>query len=201
MPKRFSRTRPRHPRQEKPIFVIAAEGEVTEKIYFEKIREKFREKYVIHILSGDSRGNSAPKHVIQRLEEFIKKKVSTRRKNDEFWAVLDCDSWGEKQLMEAFDKCEDKNFGFAVSNPCFELWLNLHQKTPKCPKNCRDYEKELTKLLNKQYKKNDYDAGKLIAEVLKAIENAENLHQDKSEPYPKDTGTHVYLLIEKIVNK
>lgn len=201
MPKRFSRTRPRHPRQEKPIFVIATEGEVTEKIYFEKIRERFKEKYNIFIEPSNRKGKSAPKHVIQRLEEFIRKNVTTRRKNDEFWVVIDDDLRGKKQLDEVYNKCEQKKFKLALSNPCFEIWLNLHQKTPKCPKACRDYDKELTKLLQKPYKKNDYDAGKLIVEVLKAIENAENLHQDKSEPYPKDTGTHVYLLIEKIVKE
>lgn len=201
MSKSFSRskTRRRNPRQEKPICVISTEGEITERIYFEKIKEIYRENYVIHILSSDGRGKSAPKHVIGRLENFIKKKVPTRRKKDEFWAVIDDDLRGEKQLTEAYEKCQSKNFNLAVSNPCFELWLNVHQKNPKYPKTCREYDKELTKLLQKQYKKKDYDAEKLISEINLAIKNAGDLHQNKLETFPKDTGTHIYLLIEKIV--
>lgn len=193
-----SRIRPRGFRQEKPIFVIATEGEVTERIYFEKIKEKYRDKYTIYILPTNRGSNSAPKHVIQRLEDFIRRKVSTRRKKDEFWAVIDDDNRGEKQLTDAYDKCQTKRFNLAVSNPCFELWLNYHQDNPTSPKTCTECRKHLRKLLG-NYDKNNYDVDKLVENINKALEKCRNLHKDKVEPFPKETGTHVYLLIEKIV--
>ncbi|MGI8640433.1 MAG: RloB family protein [Pyrinomonadaceae bacterium] len=191
-------TRQRKPKKAKPICVIATEGKETEKIYFDKIREIYRDKYTIHILPTDQRGKSAPKHIVQRIENFKRKKVSTNLKNDEYWAIVDFDSWGEEQLAEAHRVCESNKFELAVSNPCFELWLNFHQDKPKSPKTCAECKKQVEKLLG-VYDKNDYDAEKLIEKVASAINKAEQLHQNKSEPFPKETGTHVYKLVQKLI--
>lgn len=197
-PRSNRNTRQRKPKKEKPICVIATEGKETEKIYFDKIRELYRDKYTIHILPTDQRGNSAPKHTVKRIEDFKRKKVSTNLKNDEYWAVIDFDNWGEEQLLEAYQECQDNKFDLAVSNPCFELWLNFHQTNPKSPKTCAKCGKQVKKLLG-VYEKNDYDAGELLKEVKAAINKAKLLHKDKAEPFPKETGTHVYKLVEKLV--
>lgn len=197
MPKsRF--TRQRKLLKRKPICVIATEGKETEYIYFNRIRELHKEKiYTIHILPTDQRGRSAPKHIIQRIEDFKSKKVSTQMKTDEYWAVVDFDEWGETQLKKAFEECENNKFNLAVSNPCFELWLNFHRDTLKTPKTCPECERELKRFLG-DYSKNNYDVDKLISKLDKAITKAKQLHKNKKEPFPKDTGTHVYLLVEKL---
>lgn len=190
-------SRQRNPRQENPIFVIATEGEITEYIYFYEFKKKLIDKITVHILPTGRDGNSAPKQVVKRIENFIRKRVSTRRKNDEFWAIVDFDNWGEAQILEAYKECKENKYELAVSNPCFELWLNFHQDKPKTPKTCSDCQKELRKLL-KSYSKNDYDVYKLLEKLDKAVEKARQLHQNKDENFPKDTGTHVYLLVEKL---
>lgn len=202
MPKSRTRHnyRQRKPKQEKPIFVIATEGEITENIYFDKFKETLKDKVVIYVLNTGRDGNSAPKQVVRRIENFIRKRVSTRRKNDEFWAVIDFDNWGEAQILEAYNECQENKYKLAVSNPCFELWLNLHQDNPKIPKTCSACQKELQKLL-KIYSKNKYDVDKLLEKLDKALEKSAQLHLDKDEPFPKDTGTHVYLLVKKFAGQ
>ncbi len=202
MPKSRTRRnyRQRNPKQEKPIFVIATEGEITEYIYFYEFKKKFKDTITVHILPTGRDGNSAPKQVVKRIENFIGKRVSTRRKNDEFWAVIDFDNWGEEQILEAYNECQENRYKLAVSNPCFELWLNFHQDNPKTPKTCSYCQKELRKLL-KSYDKNKYDVEKLLEKLDKAMEKSAQLHLDKDEPFPKDTGTHVYLLIKSLPDK
>lgn len=202
MPKSRTRRnfRQRKPKQEKPIFVIATEGEITEYIYFYEFKKKLKDKIIIHILPTGRDGNSAPKQVVKRIENFIRKRVSTRRKKDEFWAVIDFDNWGEAQILEAYNECQENKYKLAVSNPCFELWLNLHQDNPKIPKVCSACKSELRKLL-KSYDKNKYDVDKLLEKLDKALEKSAQLHLDKDELFPKDTGTHVYLLVKKLAGQ
>ena len=104
---------------------------------------------------------------------------------------------GDIKLTEVYLECRKNSFNLAVSNPCFELWLNFHQDNPKSPKTCSECQKELVKLLGK-YDKADYDVEKLLEKLDNAIEKACQLHQDKTEMFPKETGTHVYLLVEKL---
>ncbi len=190
----------RQPRNLEPKrkFVIATEGEKTEKIYFDVWKQKVQRRLVIKVIEAKD-GDSSPKLVLKRLEKFLKGRSEYDAKNgDEFWIVIDRDEWTEQELLDVYEECLKKQYNLALSNPCFELWLNFHQKNPKSPKTCAACLKEVKRLLKGKYDKNDYDAAKLIEAVSHAVEKSRQLHEDKTEPYPKDTGTHVYLLVEKI---
>lgn len=187
-------------REPKRTIVIATEGEKTEKIYFDVWKRKVERKLNIQILETKSGGES-PRGVLGRLKRFLEKKTYSTKYGDEFWIVIDRDTWEEDELSEVFRECKNCQYNFAVSNPCFELWLNFHQENPKCPKSCSECEKQLTKLFGRKYDKSDYDAESLIEKVDRAIEQAARLHLDKTEPFPKDTGTPVYLLVEKIAGR
>jgi len=200
MTKSHNRYQRRHNiREPKRKFVIAVEGEKTEKIYFDVWKQKVERDLVVKILEAKD-GNSSPSNILKRLEKFLKGKSEYDTKNgDEFWLVADRDEWDEREIFNVIDECLKKKYSFAMSNPCFELWLNFHQKNPKSPKKCVDCEKELNKLLHGKYNKNDYDALKLIEKVNFAIQKSKQTHKDKTEYFPKDTGTHVYLLVEKFI--
>lgn len=185
-------------REPKRKFVIATEGEKTEKIYFDVWKQKVQRTLVLKIIEAKE-GDSSPGKVLKRLEKFLKGKSEYDAKNgDEFWLVIDRDRWEEKEILDVYEECRKKRFNLALSNPCFELWLNFHQENPKSPKTCSGCLKEVKNLLKGKYDKNDYDAAKLIVDVACAIETSRRLHEDKTEPFPADTGTHVYLLVEKI---
>jgi len=107
------------------IIVIAAEGEKTERKYFES--PIFRSTRVQVMVLETKEGHSAPKHVHRRLLEFARK--TQLQTDDELWLVLDRDRWPEKQLAEVCAealKVGKNSAQLAVSNPCFELWLYLH---------------------------------------------------------------------------
>ena len=192
--------RPRNTREPKRKFVIATEGEKTEKIYFNVWKQKVERTLVIKVIEAKD-GDSSPEKVLKRLEKFLKGKSEYDTKNgDEFWIVIDRNSWKEEEILEVYRECKKKHYQLAVSNPCFELWLNFHQNNPKSPKSCAECQKEVKKLLD-VYEKNNYDAAKLIKEIAFAIKKAKSLHLEESEPFPKDTGTHVYLLAEKLIEK
>jgi len=48
------------------------------------------------------------------------------------------------------------------------------------------------------YSKNNFDVDKLIGKLDKAIAKAAQLHKNKTEAFPKQIGTHVYLLVKKL---
>lgn len=184
-------------REPKKKYIIATEGEKTEKIYLEKFREQNRRKNVfVQILETKKGGDSAPEKVLERVNKFARDKIFDEER-DECWLVIDYDSWGEDKLSEIHQNCLESNYNLAVSNPCFELWLNLHQDNPKTPNKCSVCEQELKKLLG-DYSKNSFDVDKLIGKLDKAIAKAKQLHKNKNEPFPKNTGTHVYKLAEKL---
>lgn len=109
---------------------------------------------------------------------------------------------------------KEDNFYLAMSNPCFEIWLVLHLK------NLSEFSKEEQELIYENAKignKNHIDI--LIAQLQggdrgynkrpnpdiylpltkTAIERAKSIDNLK-EDYPKSIGTHLYKLIEKLID-
>ena len=112
------------------LIVIAAEGERTEKIYFEALRAFARNSRVhIKILERDEKHkhNSAPEYVLGQLREY--KNDNALDPDDELWLVIDRDDWKQAALRVVAQTCaQDEAMHLALSNPCFELWLMLHLK-------------------------------------------------------------------------
>ena len=75
-------------------FFIATEGERTEAEYFKIF--KYNEKYNLKIIPATKNDHdSTPCKVLKRLE----KKIFDSKAEDEFWMVIDSDSWGKKSWM------------------------------------------------------------------------------------------------------
>ena len=76
-------------------------------------------------IDKDSAG-CAPMTLVARARE--QKKSQSRRdpEFDEFWCVFDVDA--HPDLNSAIAEARDANIWTAVSNPCFELWLVLHDE-------------------------------------------------------------------------
>ena len=54
-----------------------------------------------------------------------RRRKNSFEKNDQVWAIFDRDN--HSHFEEAIDLCERNGVGAAWSNPCFELWLILHE--------------------------------------------------------------------------
>lgn len=203
------------------LFVLSYEGTVTEKKYFQDFRASiyFNNNGLIEIVPL-----KRPKD--KGSDPFSVKKLLSSAKNeygfkttDEFWLIIDRDDWESSHKLNFDDlvtECKkEENFYLAMSNPCFEIWLVLHLK------NLSEFTEEEQQLIFKNEKihtKNYIDI--LVAQLQggdrgynkrpnpniylpltkTAIERAKSIDNLK-EDYPKSIGTHLYKLIEKLIDR
>lgn len=224
MPRESSRLiRPSKILDAEKFFIIASEGEVTERKYFNQLSDsdifnKDGKIEVCHIQRPSGDGN--PIALRTQIRE-IKRDVNYRP-TDELWIIMDVDNW--QHLLEkhgyTFDSfieaCETEDGAkVLVSNPCFEMWLILHLRKLS---ELRDEEKEKL-LLNEKEDGKPY-AKKLLGEltpgdrgysgrpkasifiphVYDAIENAKEI-AIAGDKYPKSLGSNVYQIVERLVRK
>ncbi len=110
------------------LIIIATEGEKTEYQYFTSgIFNHHRVQ--IHVLRTDA-GESAPRHVLNRLKEYVRETVL--QYDDQLWLMVDMDRWTVAHLgdvcMKAKKGCRH-DINLAVSSPCFELWHTCTMQT------------------------------------------------------------------------
>jgi len=205
-------------REAEKMFVLSYEGKVSEKKYFEDFRksEFFNDSGLIEVISlkrPTNRG-SDPISVKKLLQEA--KKEYRFKDTDEFWLIIDRDDW-EEIHNHNFDKLADdckkeNNFFLAMSNPCFEIWLILHLKNM----NEFDEEEKRRIMANEKISNSKNYIDTVLSEIQgrgynkrpnpsiflpltkTAISRAKEL-DDKNQDYPKQLGTHIYKLIEKLM--
>lgn len=206
-------------REAEKMFVLSYEGVKTEKKYFEDFRKSkwFNDSGIIEIISlkRPSKRGPDPISVKNLLEEA--KSEYRFRDTDEFWLIIDRDNW-EKIHNHSFDKLvedckKEHNFFLAMSNPCFEIWLILHLKhinefssdeQEKIMINAKVNQKKnyvdlvLGEIQGKGYNKRP-NPNIFLPLTKIAIRRAKELDA-ANEDYPKQLGTHVYKLVEKLMN-
>ena len=137
-------------REPKVQFTLFCEGKNTEPTYFSAIKKVFKDALV----SIESRGGvGVPITIAQEALKFARSKGLTRNsrrnqnlfeENDEVWAVFDRDE--HERYKEAVNLCETNGIGVARSNPCFEVWLILHEQDYDRPDDRHQVQKELRRL-------------------------------------------------------
>jgi hypothetical protein len=177
------------------LFVVACEGEKREKEYFERLgRDSQRLK--IAVLSPDPVTSlSAPKWLLDRLILFIEKENVNISTGDIVWIVMDVDRWKAEQLHEIFKICQEEKWGFALSNPCFEVWLFMHIKKIEeaVSITCQDFKQELGQSI-----KGGYNLERFILNVSSAIKMAEEQPDNLNSPIPNFKVSRVYLPVRQI---
>lgn len=115
---------------------------------------------------------------------------------------------GNNQYEYVLRTCENKGFGFYISNPCFEFWLLLHfdeifeldpnklLENPKVTAERRYTEHELRKLLP-GYDKNKYNAQVLVKRIDMAIKNEHKFCED-AEKLADSLGSNIALLLQEM---
>lgn len=196
------------------IIVLAYEGNHTEAIYFESLKESIRfNDELIHLISLRriaSDTTSAPIHVFRKLKREIKD-IYDLNNLDELWMIIDRDQW--PNIPEIFNLCQQEgNFHLALSNPCFEFWLLLHindlsefsqaelqsiYDNAKVTSKKTYLKRMLGNLLN-GYNESNPKPERFIPHVDLAIARAKAL-DNPIEDYPTKLGSHLYKLVEKIV--
>lgn len=193
MNKRRKFQRPPATRNYRKLFVIATEGDKTEPQYFSLF---FSQTTMITVKCLKSRDESSPAKVLKRMKDYIQDKGLKR--TDEAWLVVDKDQWRDDQLLQLHEwSLQATNYGLAVSNPKFELWLLMHFEDASGAVTPRQCLERLSRYLP-DYAKGRIDIGKLKPGITAAIDRARQKDQPPCTDWPRSVGTTVYRLVEKI---
>lgn len=202
------------------FYILAYEGDVTEKKYFEDLRQSsmFNDSGSIETipLKKEHNGGNSPLDVKKLLSKA--KSEYNFRATDEFWLIIDRDDWEKIHHVDfnaLYDDCEkEKNFFIALSNPCFEFWLILHLRKLE---DIADSDREKILENAKVSVKHNYidlyladcigdgrgytkrpKASVFMPKVKVAVENARKI-RDLGERIPGVLSTDVYKLVEKLI--
>ena len=156
-------------------FILFCEGEKTEIEYFKAIRRICSSTLIAVETHG---GVGVPYTIAEKAIERAKalglaprsrRKKDSYEKRDEVWTVFDRDD--HPRFDEAVRDCEKQNVGVARSNPCFELWLILHEQDYNRPEDRYAMQKALAQL-RQEY---DPDGSKTpdCDDLVKRVEAAE----------------------------
>lgn len=114
-------------RKQRKVFRVLAEGVVTEPGYLTLIARRYRGVTIDY-----DRDNSGadPYTLVKRARDLqARSRRRSRREGpdfDEIWCVFDIDE--HPNMASALQEARDAGVNVAVSNPCFELWLVLHER-------------------------------------------------------------------------
>lgn len=119
-------------------FFFICEGLFTEKIYFDylfSIRKKLKINNNIELIylnkTEEHKGYSQPHKLLELAEEELIKNKNYNSKFDKVVIVFDLDVFKNKSnnnLLNIINEANKNNYILGVTNPCFELFLLLHQK-------------------------------------------------------------------------
>lgn len=188
---------------------IAVVGDgVTEKIYFEQLKEIERIKDVVikpELPSKSSKGGS------------YKKAINTAKSlaeegYDHVYCLIDFDTVLSENKLSDFTQelkgINTKEITIYINNPCFETWVLVHyEKTGKAFSDCDTVGKAVTKHLKDYCKNQEYLRKKNLYKTLRpqletsAIPNAKFLEvnrEEKGNNYPR-AEVFKFFLKEKIV--
>lgn len=129
---------------------------------------------------------------------------------DKICFVVDRDkeSFTEQQYDYVVERCQEKEFGLYITNPCFEFWLLLHfadaieldkerlRENPSVSAKRRYAEDELRRRIP-GYRKSKYDALSLVRKIDTALLNQKYFCQDISGLKTK-VGSNIGVLINEM---
>lgn len=180
------------------LIIIAAEGEQTERQYFES--ELFGNRRVQVRVLPPVGGRSSPNWVYERLRAFAKQ--TQLHSEDQLWLVVDKDRFQDRMLSEVCSRAvrgKRLRVRLAISNPCFELWLYLHYAEWHAGQysSSRDMKKAHREQLG-GYNSSNLNIDNYRDRVDLAVQNAQKLDSAPSSRWPQNPGTHIPRLIAAI---
>ncbi|MGA9669933.1 MAG: RloB family protein [Terracidiphilus sp.] len=128
MAKRGSRQRSKFKKQS-PRFLIVSEGELTEQQYLAAIRRSLRARSNdIHFIPP---GPTSPVEIVKKALYLRREANAERDPYDFVWCIFDVESKVDQRarprLSDAIAMAQQLKIEVALSNPCFELWILLHE--------------------------------------------------------------------------
>jgi RloB-like protein len=123
--------RRRHRREPRKLFIIYCEGQKTEPAYFAALKRACADALIeIETVPNAGVPYTLARSAADRARELglshrSRKALNSFEEGDEVWAVFDRDE--HPRYREAVGLCVDVGVKVGRSDPCFELWLILHE--------------------------------------------------------------------------
>lgn len=180
-----------------PLIVIASEDTYAVHHYL----AKFRARRVQFRVLPTQDCMSSPDAVLERLDGYRDREQLND--DDELWLCIDRDHWAEdnhiSNLRQVRQKCVQKGYRFAISNPCFDFWVLLHfmDPPPEGFRNCGEVNQYLRKIIPGYCKTSVQRLPITVDQVQQAIERANNLAA--ADLFSRDTPTtQMHLILESL---
>ncbi|MDC7247070.1 MAG: RloB family protein [Sphaerochaetaceae bacterium] len=174
------------------MIIISTEGTVTEQEYFNIFNS---ENTVLHVKVLKDMA-SDPNNVLRRMKRYLDE--NPLQDKDQAWLVIDKDRWTDNQIRPLYDWSRSlPKYGFALSNPKFELWLLVHFEDAKGIKSSRNCSERLERYLPGYNKK--VEPLKISPYIQDAVDRAEKRDRPPCTDWPRTTGTTVYRLVKELL--
>lgn len=108
---------------QRSVVAVLTEGEVTEPEYVKILKSIYRE---VNIQIIDRYAGSTPEILVNKALDYQRNTDKRNPKYDEIWCLFDRNE--HPNIEAVIQKARNNNIKTAITNPCFELWLVLHQE-------------------------------------------------------------------------
>ncbi len=183
-------------KKEVVTFLIVCEGQKTERIYFNKYRQRNSG------LKIETPGSSVtdPNSLVDFTRSQIKKYNIDFNSGDQAWCVFDADQNSEENIERAKKLAIAENIKLCLSNPCFELWYILHFRYFDQRISTSELQDEIKSHIPNYDKVKDY-FDTLLSKRNSAIKNANKLNCKHSEliSISSNPSTQVVELVKEML--
>jgi hypothetical protein len=182
--------------------LIVCEGEKTEPIYFNALKETLRLIMVdVEIVGEGGAPITVVNRAIARREERkqIAKKSLTKTEYEVIYCVVDVDT--HETLDQAIDKARGNEICVILSNPCFEYWYILHFRKTSAPFSNSQNVKSTLRREHSAYSESDTTIFNVVyPKTSDAIKHSKEVlneqHNDAEDLRDCNPSTHVHKIVE-----
>jgi hypothetical protein len=186
------------------IILIVTEGEKTEPDYLKGLRDHLKLNAVdIKIMKATSTDALSVVNYAIKIREDRKREA--RRgctvPYDSVWAVFDTERADTNpKLNDARHKANVHKINVAISNPCFEFWLLLHDEFTTAPfVKCVNVIRRIKDRYFPDYEKGKIPVERYIDRIPTAVRNAEQCqNHHKTAGTEGNPSTRVHLLVREM---
>lgn len=197
--------RKRAERDVKLRFLVFCEDKVAGSTYFKGLKSELRSSN-IHVKIGTEHGDPLRlvKAAITEQESAPRKRRSQGESYDEVWCVFDVEApKPHESLDRALRLAAENGIKCAVTNPCFELWLLLHQRDHRVYLTTQQAE-QMMRGLNCCYTDNkDFDyshfTGRHREEAVRRAEALAGNYRHSVDVRARNPWTDVHRLVRKLL--
>lgn len=194
------------------LIIVISGGEVRESDYLKELSKKhtFPRIKLIFVSSEKNKGGLSPNMMYERMLEIIDFEESTKTQKihyssiDHIFMVSDVDHYYD-ELVELVSGCDDSKITWAISNPCFEMWLYYSYFDVIIPEIKfletipQSQQSSTLKTINGKIVKGGIDPRKAFELIETACKNSRATYSEDEKGIPQLYCTNLYSMGEYLI--